>query len=77
MTVHKAQGSEFAEVLLALPAAIAPVSTRELVYTGVTRARQRVALWAGEAVLRAAIERRAERMSGLQEKLSREGGSAA
>lgn len=78
MTVHKAQGSEFAEVLLALPAAIAPVSTRELVYTGVTRARQRVALWAGEAVLRAAIECRAERMSGLRERLSGEAvGSAA
>jgi len=69
MTVHKAQGSEFAQVLLVLPSAISPVATRELVYTGVTRARQGVALWTGEAVLRAAIERRAERMSGLRERL--------
>lgn len=70
MTVHKSQGSEFANVLLALPATVSPVVTRELVYTGVTRARRRVALWASEAVLHAAIESRAERMSGLREKLS-------
>jgi exodeoxyribonuclease V alpha subunit len=69
MTVHKSQGSEFAQVLLVLPSAVSPVATRELVYTGVTRAKQGVALWAGEAVLRAAIERRAERMSGLRERL--------
>lgn len=78
MTVHKAQGSEFEEVLLALPTAVSPVTTRELVYTGITRARKRVALWADAGVLQAAIERRAERMSGLRESLSDEaGGSAA
>jgi len=71
MTVHKSQGSEFENVLLALPAAVSPVATRELVYTGVTRARSRVSLWAGAAVLQAAIEQRAERMSGLREKLNR------
>lgn len=69
MTVHKSQGSEFAQVLLVLPSAISPVATRELVYTGVTRAKQGAALWAGEAVLRAAIESRAERMSGLRNRL--------
>jgi exodeoxyribonuclease V alpha subunit len=69
MTVHKSQGSEFAEVLLLLPAADSPVATLELVYTGITRAKQRVTLWTDEAVLRAAIGRRAERMSGLRDKL--------
>jgi exodeoxyribonuclease V alpha subunit len=69
MTVHKSQGSEFAEVLLVLPAADSPVATRELVYTGLTRAKQRVTLWTDEAVLRAAISRRAERMSGLRDSL--------
>jgi exodeoxyribonuclease V alpha subunit len=69
MTVHKSQGSEFAQVLLVLPSAVSPVATRELVYTGVTRAKQGVALWAGETVLRAATVRRAERMSGLRERL--------
>jgi exodeoxyribonuclease V alpha subunit len=72
MTVHKSQGSEFAEVLLVLPSAVSPVATRELVYTGVTRAKRRVMLWTDEAVLRAAIERRAERMSGLRERLQRQ-----
>jgi exodeoxyribonuclease V alpha subunit len=69
MTVHKSQGSEFDQVLLALPADDSPVLTRELLYTGITRARQRVALWANEATLRAAIARRAERMSGLRDRL--------
>jgi exodeoxyribonuclease V alpha subunit len=65
MTVHKSQGSEFERLMLVMPAIVSPVATRELVYTGVTRAKRGVALWTGEAVLRAAIERRAERMSGL------------
>lgn len=69
MTVHKSQGSEFGEVLLALPDSISPVATRELVYTGVTRAKRRVTLRGGAEVLGAAIERRAERMSGLRERL--------
>ncbi|MEW6164563.1 MAG: exodeoxyribonuclease V subunit alpha [Pseudomonadota bacterium] len=67
MTVHKSQGSEFARVLLALPDEPSPVATRELVYTGITRAREGVALWADEAVLRSAVACRAERMSGLRE----------
>jgi len=70
MTVHKAQGSEFARVLLALPAETSPVLTRELVYTGITRARAGVSLWSDEAALRAAIGRCAERMSGLRETLA-------
>ncbi|MBS3935318.1 MAG: ATP-binding domain-containing protein, partial [Sulfuritalea sp.] len=69
MTVHKSQGSEFGEVLLALPDSVSPVATRELVYTGVTRAKGRVTLWGDAAVLGAAIGRRAERMSGLRDRL--------
>lgn len=69
MTVHKSQGSEFDRVLLVLPAEASPVATRELVYTGITRARAHVSLWATKTVLQAAIERRAERMSGLREQL--------
>jgi exodeoxyribonuclease V alpha subunit len=69
MTVHKSQGSEFEEVLLALPDSVSPVATRELVYTGVTRAKRRVTLWGGAEVLGAAIKSRAERMSGLRERL--------
>lgn len=69
LTVHKSQGSEFDRVLLALPAAPSRVTTRELVYTAVTRARKRVEVWGPEAVLVAAIERRLERSSGLRDAL--------
>ncbi len=69
MTVHKSQGTEFDRVLLVLPESDARVLTRELLYTGVTRARKRVDLWAGEAALRAALSRRIERASGLRDAL--------
>ena len=39
MTVHKSQGSEFERVLLILPERESPVLSRELLYTGITRAR--------------------------------------
>ncbi|MDF1504131.1 exodeoxyribonuclease V subunit alpha [Roseisolibacter sp. H3M3-2] len=69
MTVHKSQGSEFDEVVLVLPPRPSPVLTRELLYTGVTRARQRVTVVGTEEVLRAAIAERVQRASGLREAL--------
>ena len=69
MTVHKSQGSEFAEVLLLLPDRAAPVLSRELIYTGLTRASERAEVWFTEPVLRDALVRRATRMSGLREQL--------
>jgi exodeoxyribonuclease V alpha subunit len=66
MTVHKSQGSEFAHVLLVLPALESPVLTRELVYTGLTRAKQRLTLWAPQlGVLYNACARRVLRSGGL------------
>ena len=69
MTVHKSQGSEFDRVLLVLPERDSPLLTRELVYTGLTRARSSVELWADEPVLRAAIGRQVLRGSGLRDAL--------
>lgn len=69
MTVHKAQGSEFDEVLLLLGAQPSRVLTRELVYTGLTRARSRVEVWGTEPVFREAVSRRVERSSGLRDAL--------
>lgn len=69
LTVHKAQGSEFGRVLLVLPDAGSRVLSRELLYTGLTRAREHVTLWAREAALREAIGRRVERWSGLAGRL--------
>ncbi|WP_275627494.1 exodeoxyribonuclease V subunit alpha [Pseudomonas sp. 273] len=70
MTVHKSQGSEFTHATLVLPDALNPILTRELVYTGITRARSWFSLASagrGQWVLEAAIERRVQRASGLLE----------
>jgi len=69
MTVHKSQGSEFEQVLLMLPDRENPVLTRELFYTGLTRARKSVRILADEGILRSAIETRAQRFSGLSDAL--------
>jgi exodeoxyribonuclease V alpha subunit len=69
MTVHKSQGSEFDEVGLILPNKDYPVLTRELIYTGLTRAKKKFTIWAQEPILRNAISRRIKRTSGLQEAL--------
>jgi len=69
MTVHKSQGSEFERVLLILPERDSPVITRELIYTGLTRARQRVDVWAQKDVLERGISRRIQRTSGLCDRL--------
>ena len=69
MTVHKSQGSEFASVLLVLPERDSPVLTRELLYTGLTRAREHAALWFNETIFRQAVARRVERHSGLRDAL--------
>ena len=69
MTVHKSQGSEFDEVLLILPEAESRVLTRELLYTGVTRARHRVRIFATEERLRGAIARPVVRSTGLYDAL--------
>ncbi|NTV66488.1 MAG: exodeoxyribonuclease V subunit alpha [Chlorobaculum sp.] len=69
MTVHKSQGSEFDRVLMVLPPEDTILLTRELIYTGITRARQSVTLWSDDAIFSAAVKRRTERRSGLREKL--------
>jgi exodeoxyribonuclease V alpha subunit len=69
MTVHKSQGSEFERVLLILPNQDSPVLTRELIYTGLTRASDRVNLWCDPAIFSAGVRRRVSRRSGLREAL--------
>jgi len=65
MTIHKSQGSEFNEVLLLLPETINPVLTKELVYTGITRARKIIKLVTNKAVFLETLQRKVERSSGL------------
>ncbi len=70
MTVHKSQGSEFRHTVMVLPRESSPVLTRELVYTGITRARLHFTLVSPvSAVFEEAIERQTKRASGLQKLL--------
>lgn len=73
MTVHKSQGSEFSEVLLALPDTASPLLTRSLFYTGITRAKHKVEIWGLPARLSDAVNTRAERAAGLAERLREPG----
>lgn len=66
MTVHKSQGSEFAHTALLLPEQLSPVLTKELVYTGITRARDDFTLIeARSGIFAEAVARRVRRVSGL------------
>ena len=69
MTVHKAQGSEFDEVWLVLPERDNRVLSRELVYTGMTRARSVLHLCGSANVLAGALARQTRRWSGLGHRL--------
>lgn len=69
LTVHKSQGSEFDDVLIVLPDRDVPVLTRELIYTGLTRARRSVMIYAKREVLEKALTRTIDRTSGLRDRL--------
>jgi len=72
MTVHKAQGSEFDSVALLLPRRSLSLLTREILYTAVTRGRESVVLIGDADRLAEAVARKAERYSGLAERLNAE-----
>lgn len=69
MTVHKSQGSEFEHTALVLPDHFTPIVTRELVYTAITRARQKLTLYSTDKVLNHAILNPTQRRSGLVARL--------
>jgi exodeoxyribonuclease V alpha subunit len=69
MSVHKSQGSELDEVVVILPPEGSPLLSRELLYTAVTRARNKVVVHASLAAIREATRRPVERASGLAEAL--------
>ena len=69
MTIHKSQGSQFGTAAVLLPDADSPILTRELLYTAVTRARERVVIVGDEAAVRAAVGRSTGRASGLAGRL--------
>lgn len=69
MTVHKSQGSQFGTAAVLLPGADSPVLTRELLYTAVTRASDRLIVAGPEATIRRAVSRPAARASALRGRL--------
>ncbi|TDR47731.1 DNA helicase/exodeoxyribonuclease V alpha subunit [Tahibacter aquaticus] len=70
VTVHKSQGSEYAEAAVLLPPDPEQrILSRQLLYTGVSRAKQRLQIWALPSVLAAALARPIRRAGGLAAKL--------
>lgn len=70
MTIHKSQGSQAQHVTVLLPDARSRLLTRELLYTGLTRAVDRVTIVGSEAAVRGAVEQRTARASGLRHRLA-------
>lgn len=68
-TVHKAQGSQYERVVFVLPMEPSPVTTKELLYTAVTRASDSLAIYSAPGVWEVAAGRRVERSSGLRDRL--------
>jgi len=69
MTIHKSQGSQASEVTVLMPTVDSPLLTRELFYTAVTRAIDKVRVVATEDAVRAAVVQRAQRATGLRRRL--------
>ncbi|OOF41637.1 exodeoxyribonuclease V subunit alpha [Rodentibacter mrazii] len=65
MTIHKSQGSEFDHTLMVLPTEPNPVLSRELVFTGVTRAKKSLSVFADEKIWKMAVRQTVKRQSGL------------
>lgn len=70
LTIHKSQGSEYREVAIVLsPAADSRILSRQLLYTGVSRARSGIRIWGSPQALEAALGRVIARDGGLQQRL--------
>lgn len=70
LTIHTSQGSEFNRVAVILPPTPTRAASRELLYTGMTRARHSLVLCASEGALRSAIHSPTRRDSGLRDRLA-------
>jgi exodeoxyribonuclease V alpha subunit len=66
MTVHKSQGSEFDDVLLVLPEHENPLLSRQIVYTGITRAKSKIMILGSAAILAKAITTYEKRVGGIE-----------
>lgn len=71
MSIHKSQGSEFKRVMMFIPPERSPIMTRELIYTGLTRAKKSAVIIGAPQTLARAVEARVERGGRLSERLTR------
>ena len=69
LTIHKSQGSEYRHAVVVLPERASRIVTRELLYTGVTRASEKVTIIGSREVIEAAITKPIRRATGLQARL--------
>ena len=69
LTIHKSQGSEYQHAIVVLPTGRSRLLTRELLYTGVSRAREQLTIVASESALRTAVNTVVIRASGLADRL--------
>lgn len=69
LTIHKSQGSEFSRVAVVLPKEDSAILSRQLLYTGITRAKHLIHLWAMEHLFIKAIEQQTQRAAGLHDKI--------
>ncbi|MCB1659741.1 MAG: exodeoxyribonuclease V subunit alpha [Pseudomonadales bacterium] len=69
LTIHKSQGSEFSRVAVVLPKEDSAILSRQLLYTGITRAKHHIHLWAMEHLFIKAIEQQTQRAAGLHDKI--------
>lgn len=69
MTIHKSQGSEYKTIAIATSLENNPVLTKELIYTGITRARDKVRLYSLENIFKNACNRKISRTGGLKLRL--------
>ena len=69
MTIHKSQGSQARDITVLLPPKESRLLTRELFYTAVTRAKEKIRVVGQESSVRAAVQRRAIQASGLGRRL--------
>ncbi|MBO4711675.1 exodeoxyribonuclease V subunit alpha [bacterium] len=71
MTIHKSQGSEYISVHIILPEREMPMLTKELLYTAITRAKEKVEITAKESVFEYSLKNSAARNSGFKEALEK------
>lgn len=65
LTIHKSQGSEFHHVAVCLDGMHARLLSQELIYTAVTRSKEKLDIYSNELVLNNAIVQKGNRQTGL------------